>query len=69
MRPQTIANVALYVIALALIAGATWSLLCDTSCEPPAPYDEPAVVAPADDDLCGRYHQRKRTNRFFRRVG
>ena len=33
----------------------------------PAPTPEPAVVAPAEDELCGRYHLRKRTNRFFRR--
>ena len=35
--------------------------------EPCAPGCCPAVVAPAEDELCGRYHLRKRTNRFFKR--
>jgi len=64
-------NILFVVVCSALlgviaVAASTFASV-ETPADPCPPGCCPAVVAPAEDELCGRYHLRKRTNRFFRR--
>ena len=55
------------ILAIVLTAVVYLESMSTNATEPCAPGCCPAVVAPAEDELCGRSHLRKRTNRFFRR--
>ena len=61
--------IAICIVSLAVVAYAVST--CGGTVEPAppagAPGCGPAAVVPADNELCGRYHLRKRTNQFFRR--
>ena len=58
-------NVILIGVAIVLIVGSIIYLVSGTpgAVSP----SEPIVTTPADDEVCGRYHLRKRTPRFFKR--
>lgn len=65
-------TIGFYIAAVSLLSIAAWTLSMVASSGPavPAPTCPPVeeyMTNPVEDELCGRYHLRKRTNRFFRR--
>ena len=82
MRRETIFNWTVTTFGILVICFACWCVGNSTPGTPECipgdggccPVVTPAVPSaedymryPSEDDLCGRYHLRKRTNRFFRR--
>ncbi len=55
-------------LCLFLLAGCTPIEPSMTPVEPPCDVQMDSDCCPANDDLAGRYHLRKRTKRFFGRV-